>query len=222
MRLFAMFVLAAFALPARAAPVVYYLHGKFVEETLPDAEHPQHGRYDYEGILAALRRDGASVVSERRAPGTDVSDYADRIVADIRASIAQGVAARDIAVVGASKGGVIATLVSHRLGNDEVAFVLMGSCNDWLETHWQPRLRGRVLSLYDADDEIADSCGAIAARSRPSAFEEIELHTRRGHGFLYRADEAWLAPALDWIAHRWHERCFSPVNSQEQPPRPCL
>jgi hypothetical protein len=201
MRTIALLLLALLAAPVQAAPVVYYLHGKFVEENPDDAAHPQHGRYDYTGILAALRRDGATVVSERRPRGTDVSDYADRIVTDIRALLAQGVAAADIAVVGASKGAVIAALVSARLGQNEVAFVLMGACNDWLETTWQPRLRGRVLSIFDADDELARSCTTIAKRSKSlAAFEEIELHTRRGHGFLYRADEVWVAPALKWIA----------------------
>lgn len=200
MRPIAMLALALLALPVHAAPVVYYLHGKFVEEHSDDAVHPEHGRYDYAGILAALRRDGATVVSERRAKDTDVSAYADRIVSDIRALIAQGVPASDIAVVGASKGAVIGALVSARLAEDEVAFVLMGACNDWLEATWHPRLHGRVLSIHDADDTIARGCADIASRSRRlAAFEEIELHTGRGHGFLYRPDETWVAPALAWI-----------------------
>ena len=192
----------AMAAPARAA-TIYYLHGKFVEEHAAGDAHPQFGPYRYEDILAALGRDGAEVVSEVRPRDTDVSEYADQVVADIRKRLAAGEPASDIAVVGASKGAVIAALVSSRLAEDEVRFVLMGACNDWLERTWKPRLRGRVLSIYDDRDDIARSCSTIADRSIGlAAFEEIELHTGRGHGFLYTAGEDWVVPALAWLSRR--------------------
>lgn len=194
--------LAVAAAPARAT-TVYYLHGKFVEEHGPDEAHPQFGRYRYRDILAALGRDGAEVVSEIRPRDTDVSAYADTIVADIRNRLQAGQPANDIAVVGASKGAVIVALVSSRLAEDDVYFVLMGACNDWLEATWKPRLRGRLLSIFDHQDEIARSCGTIAARSTGlTEFKEIELHTGSGHGFLYTPGEAWVAPALAWISRR--------------------
>lgn len=183
---------------ARAAPVTIYLHGKFVEEHGPQDVHPQHGPYRYDAILQALARDGAEVVSEKRARDTDVSAYADRVVADLRARLAAGTPARELAVVGASKGGVIAALVSSRLDNDEVRYVLMGACNDWLERTHHPRLHGRVLAIFDAADDVAGSCGPLAAARPPARFREIELHTGRGHGFLYTPD-AWIEPVLAFL-----------------------
>jgi hypothetical protein len=195
--------LAAVTSAAHGAPTVFYLHGKFVEEHGAGDVHPQHGPYRYREILAALGRDGAEVVSEVRPRDTDVSDYADRIVAAIRARLQAGQPARDITVVGASKGAVIAALVSSRLGVDDARFVLMGACNDWLESAWAPRFTGHVLSIFDDKDDIAGSCATIAARSRGLAeYREIELHTGLGHGFLYTPREAWMAPARDWISRR--------------------
>ena len=203
MRLLLALLLASFPVLAQAGPTVYYLHGKFVEEHAADDVHPQHGRYHYREILAALGRDGADVVSEIRARDTDVSAHADKVVAQIRERLRRGTPARDIAVVGASKGAVIAALVSARLGENDVRYVLMGACNDWLEATWAPRFTGDVLSIFDATDDIARSCATIAARSKAMGnYREIELQTGRGHGFLYTPDEAWVAPALEWISRR--------------------
>jgi hypothetical protein len=203
MRLIALLVCLLAALPVRADTTIYYLHGKFVEENGPEGVHPHHGPYRYRDILTALARDGAVVESEMRARDTDVSRYADKIVAEIRARLAEGQSAKDIAVVGASKGGIIGALVSARLAEDDVTFVLMGACNGWLEETYEPRFRGRLLAVYDASDDIAGSCADSASRSKRLAeFREIRLDTGRGHGFLYTPGEEWIAPALDWIGRR--------------------
>ena len=139
-----LFAVVLLAPAAHAAPVTIYLHGKFIEEHPAGAVHPQHGPYRFDEIVAALGRDGAAVVADRRKKDTDVSAYAERVVADVRARIAAGTPARDIAIVGASKGGVIAALVSSRLDQDDITYVLMGACNDWLAQTHRPRLHGRV------------------------------------------------------------------------------
>lgn len=201
---FLVLIVLLLAVPiAQAGQVVYYLHGKFLEENALDAVHPQFGKYHYHDILQVLGRDGAEVVSGLRPSDTDVSAHADKIVADIRTRIAAGQPPRDIAVVGASKGAVIGALVSTRLQEDDVAFVLMGACNEWLERTHRPRLRGRVLSIYDSGDDIAGSCKEIAHLStNVAAFEEVRLDLGLGHGFLYLPREAWTTPALEWISRR--------------------
>jgi pimeloyl-ACP methyl ester carboxylesterase len=184
---------------AGARPVLFYLHGRFVEEFGEDGISPEHGPYEYRRILARLRAGGTRVESERRPRDTDVSDYADRVVERIRELIEEGHRASDITVIGASKGSVIATLVSTRLDEADVRYVLMANCNAWLENTWHPRLHGRVLSIFEASDDLAGSCRALAARSKAlTEFEEIELDTGLGHGFLYRPIDAWVEPALCW------------------------
>src|SRR5690349_7618262 len=104
---------------------VYYLHGKIVEDSGPRGVSPRFGAYDYPGIVAALHRGGLTVISEVRARNTDPSTYADKVVAHIRRQIARGVPPSQITVVGASRGSVIATLVSTRLHDRRVRYVLL-------------------------------------------------------------------------------------------------
>jgi hypothetical protein len=178
---------------------LFYLHGRIVEEQGPRGVSPVHGRYYYPAILAAFRRRGFEVVSEARPRGTDVELYAGRVAREVEALIGRGVDPSRITIVGASKGAVIAALVSTRLRRPGLRYVLLANCNDWLIRTHDPRLSGEVLSIYDAADEIGGSCRTLAGRSPLLArFSEIRLETGLGHGMVYRPLEAWVGPAADW------------------------
>ena len=178
---------------------IYYLHGKIVEDAGPRGVSPRFGAYDYPGIIAALRRGGLTVISEVRPPGSDPSAYADTVVADIRRQIARGVPPTHITVAGASKGAVIASLVSTRLVDRPVRYVLMANCNDWLIRTHQPRLSGAVLSIYEASDDVGGSCRPLVRRSPAvTQFREIRLDTGLGHGIVYRPLPAWVRPTIAW------------------------
>ena len=97
----------------------------------------------------------------------------------IRARIGGGVPPSRIIVGGASKGAVIAALVSTRLKEPKVRYVLLANCNDWLIRTHDPRLTGEVLSIYEASDEIGGSCAPLAARSP-------DLQPVRGGAARYR------------------------------------
>lgn len=179
--------------------IVYYLHGKIVEDLGPRGVSPRYGTYDYPGIVDAFRSAGVEVVSEVRPKDTDPSLYADRLVAEIRRQVAAGVQPSRITVVGASKGSVIASLISTRLKMPEVRYVLLANCNQWLAREMKPKLTGEILSIYEASDEIGGTCKPIVDQSRAvTRFEEIRLETGLGHGMLYRPLKDWLAPAVAW------------------------
>lgn len=186
--------------PAQARKTyLFYLHGRIVEDQGPRGISPRFGRYDYPSTLAAFRARGLEVISEVRPKDTDPSAYADRVVREIRALLARGVAPSRITVVGASKGSVIASLVSTRLRDPSVRYVLLANCNDWLIRTHDPRLTGEVLSIYEESDEIGRSCRPVAARSpRLRRFTEIRLRTGLGHGMVYRPIRAWVDPAAAW------------------------
>ena len=185
--------------PAEATRYLFYLHGRIVEEQGPQGVSPRFGRYDYPGILAAFRARGFEVRSEVRAADTEVAAYAARVAGEIEELIARGVDPSHISVVGASKGGVIAALVSTRLGRRGVRYVMLANCNDWLIRTHDPRLTGEVLSIFEASDEIGGSCRPLAERSpRLQRFEEIRLETGLGHGMVYRPLDAWVEPAAAW------------------------
>ena len=198
MRLLLLLVLLLAAPFAAAKQVTWYLHDKFVEEFGPEGVHPQHGPYEYRDILEQLGREGAQVRSEVRAKDTDVAAYTDRIAAEVRAELAAGTPATQIAVVGASKGALIASEVALRLADPDLTFVLIGAC-DWPQR--LPALQGRVFAIHEATDEFSQNCKTYGETREGLVYDDLQLHTGRGHGFLYTA-EAWIAPALDWIARR--------------------
>lgn len=183
--------------PPRA--VVYYLHGKIVEDLGPRGVSPRYGAYDYPGIIEAFRDGGIEVISEVRPRDTDPNAYADRLVTQIRRRLAAGTPASRITVVGASKGSVIASLVSTRLKVSGIRYVLLANCNQWLAREHKPQLTGEVLSIYEASDEIGGTCKPIVDQSPAIArFEEIRLETGLGHGMLYRPLREWIDPAMAW------------------------
>jgi hypothetical protein len=180
-------------------PYLFYLHGQIIEDQGPEGVSPVHGPYDYHGIIEAFRERGFEVHSEVRPHGTDPSAYADKVVGQVRELLVQGVDPSRISVVGASKGAVIAMLVSSRLGEGKVRYVLLANCNDWVIRTFDPHLTGHVLSIYEASDDTGGSCGPLAARSpRLEAYKELRVDTGLGHGLVYRPLDLWVDPATRW------------------------
>lgn len=192
-------LLAACASPPHPQRIIYYLHGKIIEDQGPAAVSDRFGPYQYAQILSALRRDGAEVTSEIRPADTNVRSYAKALADEISGRIASGADPSSITVIGASKGGVIAALVATELGQPGVRYVLLAACNDQMRAALDPKLSGHVLSIYERSDEIAGSCNTVRAQSPAVAeYREVVLSTGLGHGFLYRPLDAWIDPALRW------------------------
>jgi hypothetical protein len=195
-------VLSAF--PDRPDPKLryaIYLHGRIVEEQGRKAVSPEFGPYQYDDIVAALARPGTIVIGELRAKGAEPKAAASHVVDGVRRLIAAGIPARNITVVGASKGSQIAKLASASLENSEVGWVLMAGCGgsaaDELPLH------GQVLSIFEASDELGGTCAPLFANSPELAgHDEVKLETGLGHGFLYQPLPEWLRPASAWIERR--------------------
>lgn len=186
-------------LPEAGKIHVIYLHGRIVENAGPRPTSPRYGLYDYPAVLEALASRGASVISAQRPPGTDMDAYAGVVVSQVEDLIERGVPAGNIVVVGFSKGGGIATRVSSFLRRPEVGFVLLAAC----PARPAPpniRLTGRILSIYEASDELAGSCAPLADRTeRPASFEETRISTGKAHGAFYLPLPAWTEPVLGWV-----------------------
>lgn len=116
-------------MPAESPRYLYYRHGKIIEDLGPSGVSPRFGAYDYPGIIRAFESAGLTVVSEVPPKDTDPPRYADKIVAEITSRLAAGVAPENITIVGASKGSVIAMLISSRLRVDNVRYVFLANCN---------------------------------------------------------------------------------------------
>ncbi len=183
--------------PDRTARYIFYLHGAIVERMGRQAMHPDYGPYEYDAIVQAIAGAGFVVISEVRT-GNPVrpADYAAKVAGQVTKLLSAGVPPEHVAVVGHSKGGVIALLAAAALNNPRINFAVMAGC---LKSGPQPgaellaRVRGRILSIYDESDREAGSCKAIFAPSR-----EVVLKMGLGHGAFFKPRKEWLDPVLDW------------------------
>lgn len=183
-----------------------YLHGRILELRGRHAVSRQHGRYDYDGILAALADKGWVVISEVRPADTRLS-YGEKVAGQARSLAAAGVPPESITVAGFSKGGSLALVASAALGHPRVRFAIMAGCGigPWRQEILPgvaPRLRGRFLSLYDEADGEAGSCREAFAAAPGLESREIRLTTGRGHGLFYAPRREWLDPVFDWAVRR--------------------
>ena len=189
--------------PDPALRYAIYLHGRIVEDQGRHAVSKELGAYDYDGIVKALARPGVAVIGELREKNADPKVAAEHVVDGVKRLLAAGVPARNITVVGASKGSLIAMLASTALPERDVGYVIMSNCNEWAADNFELSLHGRVLSIFEASDEMAGTCGPLFEHSTALAgHDEIRLDTGLGHGYLYRPLKEWIEPAAAWIQSR--------------------
>lgn len=185
---------------ALAQNYVFYLHGAIVEGSSTDPESQNFGRYEYSRIIKELKTQGCTVISERRPANTIPDIYALKVTGQVDSLKKAGVSSDKITVVGASKGAVIAMLVSGLVKDSKVKYVLIAGCNAQNAEHYHFNLYGQILSIYERSDMIGRSCDMIKkASSGVSRYKEIELSTGKQHGFLYTPLEEWMAPLMEWV-----------------------
>jgi hypothetical protein len=180
---------------------VFFLHNKFIEENDLNAAHPEYGKAEYDKILESFRKDNFIVYSEKRKKNTNASDYAEKVVKQIKTLLKKGIAPGKITVIGTSKGGYIAQYVSTYLANPNVNFVFIGCFRDSdIEEIPDINFCGNILTIY----EKSDIYGVSALKRKETSklkinhFKEIELNTNLKHGFLYKALDEWIAPSKKW------------------------
>ncbi len=199
--------LSEYAFPDSIDPAklyMFYLHGIIIEDQGIPAISPDYGEYEYGAILERLRGYGFVIISEQRPKDTDGEAYARKVADQVMTLLSAGVPAKNITVVGASKGAGIAIYVSHFLENEEINFVIMAICHpdevEYLKQN-QIYLHGNVLSIYDSVDEFAGSCQELFSFSEGkgiSRYDEVVLNLGTGHGILYKPLDEWIIPAVQW------------------------
>lgn len=187
---------------------LFYMHGAWIEMNGLNKPHPRHGKYEYEKIVRALSDQGFAVISEPRLNRVDMRYYAEKITMQARDLIEGGVPPDNITVIGHSKGGIIALLVSSMLEEMKVNFVIMAGCGR-KETMFRPVyerflengaafLRGRILSLYDRADRTAGTCQEALSAASQIYSKEIVFNTGRGHGLFYSPESIWIKEVAMW------------------------
>jgi len=186
------------ATPDARTRYVFYVHGRIIESQGRNAVSPDFGRYEYDAILAALAARGFTVITEVRTVDAG-QEFVDKLALQIRLLRAEGVPARNIGVVGASKGGGLTLRVASAVADPEIAYVVLAGCGGGSVVR-APTMRGRILSIYDDPDRFNPSCRATFARaSGLTASREIALTLGLDHGLLYKAHAGWVGPAAEWL-----------------------
>jgi metallo-beta-lactamase class B len=187
-------------LPAAIDPrsrYLFYLHGRILEEQGRHAVSPDFGPYAYDAILAALAERGFTVISEVRK-GESGLPFATKVAGQVRALLKAGVPVERVTLLGASKGGFLALAAAAELGEDGLNVVVLGSCGGGTEA-LAPRLRGRVLSVFDEVDRFHPSCRETFARApQLKAVKEVVLRLGLDHGLLFTPGKEWLDLASAW------------------------
>ena len=178
---------------------LFYLPGYMAASANVRYVNPGLGAYDDSMILHALQDRGFVVIGEGADKSPDTETYAQRLAAQIRQMLNDGVPAKRITVVGASQGSWVAMLVSTYLKNRGVNFVLIGACSADKDFLKMVDLHGNVLSIYERSDDVAQSCRDYKDDATGvNDWKEIEVNTGLKHRFLLRPMKEWFEPMVAW------------------------
>lgn len=179
---------------------IYYLHGRIIEIQGKHAVSDIYGKYEFDSIVSALRDSKHIVFAEVRSENVDYLEYAKKVSKEIDSIVKLGVKPKDITVIGASKGAIIASNISN-INLNPINYVFLAGNNEYQEKNNQWKFHGQVLCIYDLSDSIAGGNYNYWKNNENYTikFEQIELKTNLGHGFLYKPLNAWLEPTKKWI-----------------------
>ena len=174
---------------------------------------PCFGIYDYHGIVNSFAKCAFTVISEIRPQGTKLDKYAGKIARQVKSLLANCIPPEQITVAGFSKVATIALLVSSKLKNPGVNFVVMGLCGHnepRVRKHYNKRLarslqfiQGCFLSIYDFSElKCAEFQTILKNVSAKITFKEIMLKNGLGHSMFYRPRRDWIEPIAAWINQR--------------------
>ena len=192
---------------------LFFLHGAIVEGRGKRPTSERFGVYEYERLLEAFSEKGFTVISEARGPKTILTAYAEKVTGQVHKLLDAGVPARNITVVGASKGGAIAIVVSSMVKEEDVNYALIATCGEKMINVMVGMgrfLTGNVLSIYEVSDELTCSCEKFFDLSKGRGLNrhrEIRIDTGLHHGFHYKPLKEWVDPVSEWASGvQWEQK----------------
>ncbi|WP_139158543.1 MULTISPECIES: alpha/beta hydrolase [Pseudoalteromonas] len=158
------------------------------------------GGYDFPAIKQALADKSYTLIAHHRAKNTDPFAYAYELNQQVRTLVEKGVSARNITLVGFSRGSFIAGVASDKLSDLEINTVILAGCGRLVSSkHTDIKVFGHVLSVYERSDG-PQSCATLAKRSTQTrSFNEIMIDTGLEHGAFYKPMNEWVTPVKAWI-----------------------
>ena len=187
---------------AAAEKHLFYVHGCCVKDGM-DPKVPA-----YEKIIKSFKDDGFKVNFELRFASVGDNDaavqaHAKNIADQVQTLIAKGTAPDDITVAGYSLGSMTALVTAGHMANPKVNVVLLAGCpvKSAIKVNIDyTKVKGRILSIYDAKDEKFGSCKGKLPEN--VVFSEVVLNSGEGHAVFRLPDEKhmklWKEPTLAW------------------------
>ena len=183
-----------------SARYVFFLHNYYVEK------HGPNSVCKYHDILKAFADNGFTVISEVRSGKIVPSQYAQKIVRQVKKLLDAGVPPECITVAGHSKGGVITLCVATQLGNPNIGYIIMAGCDiKSLEQAYPDftQIKGEFLSIYASSDSIANSCQNVFSKAIIGiCYKEITLNSDKGHKLFFQPEDIWIEPVITWLNQR--------------------
>lgn len=184
------------------ASYVFYSHGYIVEGDNPKPINTKQGWgvYDFPKVKQALSDESYHLIAFHRPKDTDEFKYAVSLEKQVRQLVAAGVSAKNITLVGFSRGAFITGLTSDKLSDIGVNTVLLAGCGRLVSrNHSDIKVYGNVLSIYEETDR-SHTCLRLKQKSKHlDSFKEIGINTGLSHGAFYRPLAVWVDPVKNWI-----------------------
>ena len=182
---------------------IYYLHGRIIEIQGKNAVSEEFGKYEFDNIVNAFKDSNTIVIAEVRTENVDYLQYANKVSEEIDSLIELGIKSKDITVIGASKGAIIASNISN-INSNPINYVFLAGNNDYQEEHNDWKFHGQVLCFYDDSDTIAGkNYDHWKNKSNfTTKFEQIKIDKKLGHGFIYKPYKDWVEPTKKWILNQ--------------------
>ena len=187
---------------------IFYMHGTWIESHGLQKAHPRYGKYEYNDITKALSEKGFNVIGEVRSSTVDRMEYAKKIAAQAGKLMKKGVPQQNITIAGHSKGGFMTLAAATIVGKKNVNYVVLAGCGkkgtkygkgfNRFAQHYASKLKGRILSIYDNDDEIAGTCMDMFTNKKNVMSKEMVLDTGKGHGLFYSPKAEWIDEIAIW------------------------
>lgn len=188
---------------------LFYMHGNWIEKRGLGSSHPKWGAPRYHQIVDVFSRRGFVVISELRLREVSLRQYSQKVADQVLRLLDEGVPASRITVMGHSKGGHMALMVGSIVEKRDLNIVVLAGCassgtsfrRNYLDflSYGARTLKGRVLSLYDADDDVAGSCEEVFDKAAWVETSETVLRSGWGHGLFFKPAPVWINAVADWI-----------------------
>lgn len=159
----------------------------------------------YQSILQKIAKNSFVVIAN---PVPDASSYdgvIKRIADEIKILMSVNVPARNISVIGIGKGGQAAFRLASQLNNQDLNLVLISAIpknnhGNMLLANAPKNLSGRVLNVYDREDEEFGSCKELFKTLEGSkSYRDLAVKSGKGGKMITDAVNLWLRPSLMWI-----------------------